>query len=71
VVAYHQHVEMLIECIYRVGPGRTRGGGENIRFAANFDDIRSVSAAGAFGMECMDCPTLERRDTRLYETGFV
>ena len=53
-MANHQHVEMLVDGVHRVGQGRVGGRGQNIRVRAGGDDIRRVAAARPFGVEGVD-----------------
>ena len=71
VVADHQHVEMLVYRVDRVGSGRIGGGRQHVRFAAGADDVRCVAAAGTFGVIGVDGAAFERRQSVLDETGFV
>ena len=51
VVAHHQHVEVLLERVARVGPGGIGAAGQHIGFTANADDVGGMAAASAFGVE--------------------
>src|SRR4029077_373668 len=42
VVADHQHVQVLVDSVDRVGHGRIGGGGQHVGFAAQSDDVRRV-----------------------------
>ena len=54
VMADHQHVEMLFERVAGVGPGRVGRGRDDVRQAADLDDVGRVAAAGALGVEGVD-----------------
>src|SRR5258706_5514484 len=67
----HKHVEVLIQCVHRVGPGRISRGGQNIWLSTYFDDVRSVPATGPFGMISVDRAIFKCCDGIFDETGFV
>ena len=69
VVADHQHVEMLVDGVDRVGPRRVGRGREHVRQARNLDDVRRVAAAGALGVEGVDGAALEGGDGVLDEAA--
>jgi len=71
MVAHHQHVQMLVERVHRVGPRRVGRGRQHVGLAADADDVGRVAAAGALGMEGVDGAALERRDRVLDEARFV
>src|ERR1700745_4531839 len=71
VMANHKHVEVLVQSVHRVRPGRVSGGGQNIWFATYFDDIRGVPSTGAFGVISVDRAILKCRDGIFDETRFV
>jgi hypothetical protein len=71
VMAHHQHVEMLVDGVLRVGPGRVRGGGQHVREARDLDDVRRVAAARALRVEGVDGAAAEGRDGVLDEARFV
>ncbi len=71
VVADHQHVQMLVHRIDRVGSGGIGGGGQHVRRAAGADDIGSMAAARAFGVIGVNRPAFEGGQGILDETGFV
>ncbi len=54
VMANHQHVQVLVDGVDRVGQRRVGGGGQNIRVRAGGDDIRRMAAARPFGVEGVD-----------------
>ena len=67
----HQHIEMLVEGVHRVGPRRVCGRRQHVGPAADLDDIGGVAAAGTFGMEGMDSAVLERGDGVLHKAGLI
>jgi len=71
VMTNHKHVEVLIQCVHRVGPGRISRGGQNIWLSTYFDDVRSVPATGPFGMISVDRAIFKCCDGIFDETGFV
>ncbi len=58
VMGDHHHVERLVERIYRVRPRRSRRRRDDIWLAADFDDVRGMSAARPFGVKACEwfCP---------------
>eukprot|EP00968_Pinguiococcus_pyrenoidosus_P018363 scaffold1896_cov262-Pinguiococcus_pyrenoidosus.AAC.3 len=50
MVAHHQHVEVLINRIGRVRPGRVRAARNHIRLAAHRDDVWGMAAPGPFAV---------------------
>ena len=54
VVAHHQHVEVLLQRVERVGPRGLVRAGQHVGFAADADDVRRVAAAGPLGVEGVD-----------------
>ena len=71
VVAHHQHVEVLVHGVDRVGPRRVGGGGKDVRLAAEADDVGRVAAAGPLGVVGVDRAALEGGDRVLDEAGLV
>ena len=71
VMADHQHVEMLVERVAGVGPGRIGGRGQDVGQARHLHDVGRVSAARALGVEGVDGAALERADRVLDEAQFV
>ena len=71
VVADHQHIEMFIDGIDRIGQGRVGGGGQNIRVRTGGNNIRRVAATGPFRVEGMDGAPADGRQRVFDETGFV
>src|SRR5271157_5857875 len=70
-MADHQHVEVLVDRVDRVGPGRVGAGGKNIGLAGDLDDVRRVAAAGAFRVVTMDGPPFDGADRVVDEAGLV
>ena len=62
VMADHQHVEVLVERVHRVRHRRIRARRQDVRLAADPDDVGRVAAAGALGVVGVDRPALERGD---------
>jgi len=48
VMADHEHVEVLVYGVDGERAGGIGGGGKDVELATDFDDVRSVSTAGAF-----------------------
>ena len=71
VMTNHQHVEMLVDGVHRVGQGRVGGRGQNIRVRAGGDDIRRVAAARPFGVEGVDCAPGDSRQRVFDKPGLV
>ena len=61
-MANHQHVEMLIDRVDRERTGRIGARRKHVGQSGDLDDVRSVAAAGAFGVEAVDRPSLDRGD---------
>ncbi len=66
-MAYHQHVEMLVDGVAGEWPGRIGGGGQHVLQARHLDDVGRVAAAGAFGVEGVNGAALEGLDGVLDE----
>ena len=71
VMADHEHVEMLVDRVDGVGPGRVGRGRQHVGQARDLDDVGRVAAAGALGVEGVDGAALEGRDGVLDEARFV
>ena len=71
MVADHEHVEVLVERVHGVRPGRVGRARQHVRLAAHLDDVGRVPAAGAFGVIGVNRPPLERRDRVVYVAGLV
>src|ERR1700730_15714051 len=71
VMTHHEHVEVLRNCVYRVGPSRVRRGWQNIWKRGDANNVRRVSSTRAFGMVGVDGSAVDRRDRGLQESRFV
>ncbi|EGE57964.1 hypothetical protein RHECNPAF_3500011 [Rhizobium etli CNPAF512] len=71
MMADHQHVEMLGDGIDRIGPRRIGRRRDDVRLAADLDDIGRVPAARPFGVEGMNGAALDGADRILDEAAFV
>ena len=71
VMADHEHVEMLVDRVDRVGSGRVGRGGDDVRETADLDDVGGMAAAGPFGVERVDGAALEGPDRVLDEARLV
>ena len=71
VMADHEHVEMLVERVLRIGPRRVGGRGQHVGQARDLHDVGRVAAARALGVEGVDGAALERLDRVLDEAQFV
>ena len=71
MMAHHQHVEMLVDGVARIGPRRIGRRRQHVLQSRDLDDVGRVAAAGAFGVEGVDGAALERLDGVLDEAGFV
>ena len=71
MVADHQHVQMLIDCVAGVRTGWIGGRGDHVGLATDLDDVGGMAAAGAFRVEGMNGTALESLDGVLYEAAFV
>ncbi len=71
VVADHDHVEQFRHRVDAVRQRRIRRARQYVEFARHFDDVRGVTAAGAFRMVGVDRSAFERRDGIFDEAAFV
>ena len=71
MVTDHQHVQVLVDGIHRVGQRRVGGGGQNIRVRAGGDDIRRMAAARPFGVEGVDGAPGDGSQRVFDKTGLV
>ena len=62
VVTHHEHVEMLVDGVLGVRSRRVRGRREDLLLAADLDDVRGVSAAGALAVVGVNGPPFESLD---------
>src|SRR5262249_25827662 len=58
----HEHIKSFIERIHRVGPCRIRRRRNDVRFAADLDDVGRMSATSPFSVKGVNGPALEGRD---------
>jgi len=59
MMAHHQHVQMLIDGVDGVGPGRIGRGRQHVRHTTGLDDVGRMAATGAFGVIRMNRSALE------------
>ena len=71
MVADHQHVEMLVDRVDRVGARRIGRRRQHVRRAGRLDDVRGVAAARALGVIGVDRASGDRRERGLDEARFV
>ena len=71
VVADHQHVEVLLDRVDRVGPGRVGRRWQDVIEGGDPDDVRRVASPGALGVVGVDRPPGDRRQGVLQEAGLV
>ena len=71
VVAHHQHVEVLLQGVARVGARRVGGAGQHVGFAADANDVGGVATAGPFGVEGVDRAAGDGADRVLHEARLI
>ena len=71
VMTDHQHVEMFVDRVDSVGTGWICGTGQDVRFAANTNDVGRMAAAGAFGVISVDDPAVDGFERGFDKTGLV
>ncbi|MCY1244665.1 hypothetical protein D3C80_1008680 [compost metagenome] len=71
VMADHQHIQMLIHGIDRIGTGRVCRRGKYIFFTRCCDNIRCVPSTSTLCMEAVNSPALHRCEGVFYKTAFV
>ena len=71
VVADHEHVEMLVDGVHRVGPRGVGGGRQHVLLGAGSENVRGVAAACAFGVVGVNAALFKRRQGVFHEAGFV
>ena len=71
VVADHDHVEVLVEGVDRVGVGRIGRRGQAVHLPGHRDDVGRVAAAGALGVVHVDGAAVDRRQRVLQEARLV
>mmetsp|Transcript_25283 Transcript_25283/g.60025 ORF Transcript_25283/g.60025 Transcript_25283/m.60025 type:complete len:266 (+) Transcript_25283:1040-1837(+) len=71
MMAHHEHVNVLVDRVHRVGArgvGRRR---DHVRLLADRDDVRRVTTAGPLGVVGVDGPPLEARHRLLQARRLV
>ena len=71
VVAHHQHVEMLGDGVFGVGPGWIGGGGDHVGQPRHPQNIGRMAATGAFGVKRVNGAALERSDGVFHKPALV
>ena len=71
VVADHEHVHMLIERVHGVGHCRVGGAGQKVGFAHHAQNVRGVTATGAFGVKGAQAPAFGRCNGVFYKAALV
>lgn len=71
VVADHEHVQVLVEGVARVGPRGVGRAGQDVGLLHDADDVGGVAATGTFSVISVDRSVLEGGDGGLDEPGFV
>ena len=71
MMADHQHIKMLFQRVYAIGPGRVGRRRDHMPFTAYLDNIRGMTAASPFGMKGMDGPALHRGNRVFNKAAFV
>ena len=70
-MADHQHVEVFVDGVDGVGARGVGAGRKHVGLAGDFDDVRRVAAAGAFGVVGMNGAAGNGGDGVLDEARFV
>mmetsp|Transcript_11609 Transcript_11609/g.54024 ORF Transcript_11609/g.54024 Transcript_11609/m.54024 type:complete len:397 (-) Transcript_11609:22-1212(-) len=70
-MAHHEHIEVFVHGVLGVRAGRIGRGRENLFLAADLDDVRGVSAAGALAVVGVNGPALESLDGFLHAARLV
>jgi hypothetical protein len=65
VVADDEHVEVLVEGVDGVRPGRVRAAGQDVRVRGDGDDVGRVPPARSLGVVRVDGPAAHRGERRL------
>lgn len=71
VMTHHQHVQVLVQRVARVGARRVRAAGQHVGVLHHADDVGCVPTARTLGVVRVDGPPLERGDCALHEAGLV
>ena len=71
VVADHQHVEVFLDGVDGVRPGRVGGAGQDVRLGDHGDDVGRVPAARTLGVVRVDAAPGDRGEGVADESGLV
>ena len=71
VMTDHQHVEVFVQRVHRVRPGRVGGARQHIRVRRDRDDVGCVPAARAFGVVRVDATPGDGSECLFDEPGLV
>ena len=71
VMADHHHIQQLGDRVDGIGQGRIGRRGKCPRLAGDLDDVRRVSAAGAFGVIRVDGAAVDGADRVFDEAGLI
>ena len=71
MMTHHEHIEMLVDGIDGERTSRIGGRRQNVRFTADSDDVRSMTATGSLGVKSVDGSTLEGGHGILDKAGLV
>mmetsp|Transcript_11414 Transcript_11414/g.30755 ORF Transcript_11414/g.30755 Transcript_11414/m.30755 type:complete len:262 (+) Transcript_11414:412-1197(+) len=71
VMAHHEHVEVLVNCVHRVGPSGVGARRDHVGLRAHAKQIWSVAAACAFRVIRVNRAARKRRHTAFHERGLV
>ena len=70
-MADHEHIQMFVDGIYRVGARWVSAGRQDIGFTASLDDVGRMTTTSPFGMVSVNGASFESGDGIFHETGFV
>ncbi len=71
VVTDHQHVQVFVDGVAGERSCRIGGAGQHVRETTGLDDVRRMTAAGAFGVVGVDGAPLEGAQGGFHEAGLV
>ena len=71
VMAHHEHVHMLVECVHRVRARGVGGAGQYIGLAHHFQNIGRMATTRTFGVESVDGAALESRHRVFHKARLV
>src|SRR5580692_7500520 len=71
MVSYHDHVQRLLRSIHGERSRRSRRRWNDIQLTTDFDNVRRMPTASAFGVKCVNCSALESRDSIFDKAAFV